>query len=148
MTHSHTSLAKRLLKNIAAISAGQAVNILGNVALVPLFLSCWSANLYGEWMALSAVAAYITDLGMNSAAQNAMVAAYSRADLERYRFLQGSAMAFYVGMAVAGSLLFGGLVTVLPIAKWIGVRQIPFATAGWVVWFVAVRAFGRCPRGR
>jgi O-antigen/teichoic acid export membrane protein len=148
LTHPHTSLAKRLLKNIAAISAGQVVNILGNVALVPLFLSCWSANLYGEWMALSAVAAYITDFGMNSAAQNAMVAAYARGDLARYRFVQGSAMAFYVVMAVAGSLLFGGLVMVLPIARWIGVRQIPLATAGWVVWLVAVRTFWQMPSGQ
>ena len=39
----------------------------------------------------------VTDLGMNSAAANAMTAAYARGDLRRYRYLQGSAMAFYVG---------------------------------------------------
>jgi O-antigen/teichoic acid export membrane protein len=136
-----------LLKSLSAISVGQFVNILGNVLLVPLFLSRWSIGLYGEWMALSAVVAYfsITDLGMNFASANLMTAAYARGDLGRYRYLQGSAMAFYVSMALVASLLFGVLIMVLPIPFWIGIRLIPASTAIWVAWLLAARMLWQMP---
>jgi O-antigen/teichoic acid export membrane protein len=140
-------LPTRLLKSAVALSAGQLLNILGNLLLVPLFLSRWSTGQYGEWMALSAVVAYfgVTDLGMNSAAGNAMTAAYARGDIERYRFLQGSAMAFYVGMALVMSISLGCLIVLVPIPAWIGVRQIPLWTASWVVWVLAARILWQMP---
>src|ERR1017187_7384730 len=113
-------LLKRLLRSLVAVFAGQFLNIIGNLLLVPLFLSRWSTGMYGEWMALSAVVAYfgVTDLGMNSAAANIMTAAYARGDLGRYLHLQGSAMAFFVGVALSVSLLFGFLTALLPIPAW------------------------------
>lgn len=140
-------MLKRLLRSLAAIFAGQFLNIVGNLLLVPLFLSQWPSGVYGEWMALSAVVAYfgVTDLGMNLAAVNAMTAAYARGDLGRYRYLQGSAMAFYVAMAFSVSLLFGFLAAVLPIPAWIGIRDIPPAVAAWVTWLLASRLLWQMP---
>jgi O-antigen/teichoic acid export membrane protein len=127
--------------------AGQFLNIVGTLLLVPLFLSRWSVGVYGEWMALSAVVAYfgVTDLGMNSAAANAMTAAYARGDLARYRYLQGSAMTFYVGIAFSVSLVFGFLAAVLPISAWIGIRHIPPVVAAWVLWLLASRLLWQMP---
>ena len=98
-------------------------------------------------MALSSVVAYfgVTDFGMNLAAANAMTAAYARGDLARYRYLQGSAMAFYVGLALGVSLLFGFLTTVLPIPAWIGIREIPPSVAAWVTWLLASRLLWQMP---
>jgi O-antigen/teichoic acid export membrane protein len=143
-------LLTRVIKSVVANFAGQLVNIAGNLLLVPLFLSCWSAGVYGEWMALSALVSYfgITDLGMNSAAGNVITAAYARGDLARYRFLQGSAMAFYVGMASAVSLLAGILIVVFPVPLWIGVCLIPPSTASWVVWVLAARIMWQMPAGQ
>lgn len=130
--------------------AGQMVNIVGNLLLVPLFLSRWSTGVYGEWMALSAVVAYfsVTDLGMNSATTNAITAAYARGDLGRYRYLQGSAMAFYVSMALTLSLLLGLLVAFLPIPTWIGIRHIPPTVAALVTWVLASTVLGQMPAGQ
>ena len=135
-------MLKRLLRSLSAIFAGQFLNIVGNLFLVPLFLSRWSSGVYGEWMALSAVVAYfgVTDFGMNLAAVNAMTAAYARGDLARYRYLQGSAMAFYLGSALSVSLLFGFMTAVLPIPAWIGIREIPPSVAAWVTWILAFKA--------
>ena len=140
-------MLKRLLKSISAIFAGQMVNVLGTLLLVPLFLSRWSTGIYGEWMALSAVVAYfgVTDLGMNSAAGNALTAAHACGDLGRYRYLQGSAMAFYVGMAFSVSLLFGVLTAVIPIPAWIGIRHIPPVVAAWVSWLLALGILWQMP---
>jgi len=140
-------LPTRLLKSAVALSAGQLLNILGNLLLVPLFLSRWSIDQYGEWMALSAVVAYfgVSDLGMNSAASNVMTAAYARGDIERYRFLQGSAMAFYLSMASIVSVLLVGTIAVFPVPVWIGIRHIPLATAKCVVWLLAARVLWQMP---
>jgi O-antigen/teichoic acid export membrane protein len=140
-------LLRRLLKSITAIFAGQFLNIAGNLALVPLFLSRWPTSVYGEWMALSAVVAYfgVTDLGMNSAAGNAMTAAYACGDLKRYRYLQGSAIAFYIGMALSMSLLFAILVIFLPVPAWIGIRQIPSSMASPVIWLMATTILWQMP---
>jgi O-antigen/teichoic acid export membrane protein len=140
-------LLKRLIKSMSAIFAGQFLNVVGNLLLVPLFLSRWSSDVYGEWMALSAVVAYfaVTELGMNSAAANALTAAYARGDLRRYQYLQGSATAFYVGMALTFSLLFGFLTALLPIPAWIGIRHITPTVAAWVAWLLAARILWQVP---
>jgi O-antigen/teichoic acid export membrane protein len=143
-------LLKRLLSSISAIFAGQFLNIAGNLLLVPLFLSHWSTGVYGEWIALSALVGYfsVTDLGMNSAALNSMTGAYARGDLSRYRQLQGSAMAFYVGMAFSVSLLSGFMTAVLPVPAWIGIRYIPPTLAAGVAWLLAARILWQMPAGQ
>lgn len=142
-------MLKRLIQSLSALFASQILNIAGNLILVPLFLSRWSPAAYGEWMALSAVVTYfgVTDIGMNSAAGNALTAAYARGDLGRYRYLQGSAMAFYVGMALAVSVVFGVLTAALPIAAWIGVRGIPPRLAAIIIWLLAARLVWQMPVG-
>ncbi len=140
-------MLKRLLKSISAILAGQCLNIIGNLLLVPLFLSRWSSGMYGEWIALSAVVAYlgVTDLGMNAASVNAMTAAYTREDLVRYHYVQGSAIAFYVLTACSLTLFLGLVIAFFPIPLWIGVRHIPSVTADLVVWILAARILWQLP---
>ncbi len=143
-------MLKRLFNSISAIFAGQFLGVASNLALVPLFLSRWSTGTYGEWMALSAVVSYfgVTDLGMNSAAANAMTAAYARGEMARYRHLQGSAMAFYIWLAAGLSFLVGALTFLFPIPAWIGVRHISPATAAWVTWLLAARLLWQMPAGQ
>ena len=140
-------MLKRLLKSMSAIVAGQLLNIVGNLTLVPLFLSHWSTGVYGEWMALSAVVAYfgVSDLGMNAAAGNVLTAAYASEDMKRYRYLQGSAMAFYVVMAFSLSLILAILIAFLPIPAWIGIRQIPASIAAPVIWILAATVLWQMP---
>jgi O-antigen/teichoic acid export membrane protein len=98
-------------------------------------------------MALSAVVAYfaVTEMGMNSAAANALTAAYTRGDLHQYRCLQGSATAFYISVALAFSLLFGLATALLPIPAWLGIRHIPATVAGWIAWLLAARILWQIP---
>jgi O-antigen/teichoic acid export membrane protein len=140
-------LLKRLFKSIVAIISGQFLNVLGNAILVPMFLSRWSTGVYGEWMALSAVVAYfgVTDLGMNSAAANAMTATYARGDLIMFRDVQASALAFYLGMAFTVSVCVGVLMFIFPIPAWIGIKEIPSGVAAWVTWLLAARLLWQMP---
>jgi O-antigen/teichoic acid export membrane protein len=63
-------LRARLLKGIGAQSFSQAVQIFIRLAEVPLLLSYWGTQLYGEWLMLSAIPVYlsISDGGFSGAA--------------------------------------------------------------------------------
>lgn len=54
------SMHIRLRKGLGAQGFSQAVIIFCRLAEVPLFLTFWGAELYGEWLILAAIPAYLT----------------------------------------------------------------------------------------
>jgi O-antigen/teichoic acid export membrane protein len=123
------------------------MGILSNLFLVPLFLSHWSTTVYGEWMALSALITYLNaaDLGMNAAAGNKMLAAYTCKDWGAYRIIQSSAVAFYLTLALTITFFVGLICSFFPVAFWLGIRSIPTTTAALVAWILASRAMWQMP---
>jgi O-antigen/teichoic acid export membrane protein len=140
----------RLARSIGALGFAQAINIASNLMLVPLFLSAWKAEGYGEWIALSALVAYLaaSDFGMNSAAINALLSAYSRRDMGRYRSLQASSMAFYLAVALGVTVAVGLICVCFPVAGWLGVSHIDNTTAAVVIWLLAGRLMWTMPAGQ
>lgn len=69
--------AFRLGRTFGAQAYGQAVTIVVQVALVPLLLRAWGAEIYGAWLMLSAIPFYLTfsDFGFTFVAKNEMVMA-------------------------------------------------------------------------
>jgi O-antigen/teichoic acid export membrane protein len=67
-------LASRLTKGAAANAFGQGANLFIQLSSVPLFLFFWGANLYGEWLILFAIPAYLSlsDVGFAAAATHQM----------------------------------------------------------------------------
>ena len=55
-----SGIRERLLKGIGAQGFSQAVQIFIRLAEVPLLLSFWGTQLYGEWLMLSAIPVYLT----------------------------------------------------------------------------------------
>jgi O-antigen/teichoic acid export membrane protein len=135
---------------MGALAFAQVVNTISNLLLVPLFLSRWNAGEYGEWMTLSALVAYLgaTDFGMNSAAANALLSAYSKRDDQRFHSLQASALAFYITIASAVTLAAAVICALCPVGRWLGATQIPAATAAIVVWLLAGRLMWIMPAGQ
>jgi O-antigen/teichoic acid export membrane protein len=140
-------MLKSVVHNVGALSAGQLSNVIGNLLLVPLLLSRWSTPVYGEWTALSALVAYLgtLDLGMNSAAANALLASHTQRDASRYAALQATAAAFYISVACVITLLAGALCLLLPLPKWLGIVHIPGHDATMVLWILAARMIWQLP---
>lgn len=69
------SVKQRISQALAANAFGQAVTVGSQLLLTPLFFDRWGAGMYGEWLILSSVPAYLTmvDLGIGSAAGNEMI---------------------------------------------------------------------------
>ncbi len=106
------SVGARIAAALAANAFGQAVTVASQLMLTPLYFRLWGAAMYGEWLILSSIPAYLTmaDLGIGSAAGNEMTmraAAGDRAGAQRT--LMGAlwvaggaaAVALAVGLAAA-----------------------------------------------
>ena len=55
-----SKMRERLLKGLGAQGFSQAVQIFIRLAEVPLLLSFWGTQLYGEWLMLSALPIYLS----------------------------------------------------------------------------------------
>jgi O-antigen/teichoic acid export membrane protein len=113
---------RRILPAANAILVGHMIPRLGSIILVPLFLKTWSATLYGEYLALFAAISYLSslDIGMQQASINRLTQAYAKGDLDEYRAIQQSAVAFYVILATVVTVVVAVLASLLPISRWIG----------------------------
>lgn len=142
-------MSLRLIKHFFAIAGGQIINLLGNLILWPLFLRHWTPLVYGEWIALSSLTSYLgtLDMGVNSAVSNRLLLAYTRGDREEYMRNQHSAAAFYLGLAVGGTLLVGLVAWLLPAPFWVRVTHAAVPGVSWIVWLLALQVLWMMPVG-
>jgi len=111
----------RIVAMLSALASGQFLVRLGGLVLVPLFLHRWSPAQYGEWLALSAVAGYITlvDPAIHLAAVNVLTQCHARGDVAGFRRVQRAALGAYVGLAATGSAVMVVAAACLPITAWL-----------------------------
>ncbi len=140
-------MIRRILHAANAIVFGHSIARVGSLILVPLFLRYWSAGLYGEYVALFAAVGYLSslDIGMQQAVVNRLTQAYARKNLEEYRRVQHTALAFYVVLAVVVSLLVAGIAWLLPIPHWIGLKLTKPSIAASVIALLAVYVMWTMP---
>src|SRR5438128_6286169 len=77
-----SNLKSRLFKSIGANAYGQLVSVGIQLISVPIFLHYWGVELYGEWLILSAIPAYLSlsDIGFASVAGNDMTMRMAKGD--------------------------------------------------------------------
>lgn len=113
-------MLKRVLHAFVAFCFGQGIATLGYLLLVPLYLHVWSASLYGEWLTLGSVVAYLSclHLGVQTWAVNRLTQAYARGDMEEYRRVRDTAFAFYFFLALFGSAVLTAFAWWAPVGSW------------------------------
>jgi O-antigen/teichoic acid export membrane protein len=99
---------KRLCKGVGANFLGQLINIASRFLLVPLFLLAWGANIYGEWLLLSSMVAYLTltDMGGATYIGNRMTQAFAHQDHELFRKILHTGLALFLIIPLAVYLIF------------------------------------------
>jgi O-antigen/teichoic acid export membrane protein len=142
-------LLGRLRTGFSANVYNQAITIVVQLVGVPILLHAWGAQLYGEWLILSAIPVYlsITDLGFSQSAGNEMTSRVARADrVGALAVFQSLGMLVY-GLAVAGLALSALMFWHLPLDRWFSNTAIDGEIARWVLMFFAAEVFVRMLEG-
>jgi O-antigen/teichoic acid export membrane protein len=68
------TVRQRIFHALAANTFGQGITVFTQVLLTPLYFHHWGATLYGEWLLISSIPAYLAmaDMGVGTAAGNEM----------------------------------------------------------------------------
>ena len=112
-------MRKRLIQGIGANFLAQIINLASRVLLVPLFLTAWGVKVYGEWLLLSSMVAYLslTDLGGQLYIVNRLTQAYALGDVPQFRKILHTGLALFLILPLAVFLGFLGLMLVFPPAR-------------------------------
>jgi hypothetical protein len=77
------TLAGRLLNNSFAAAIGKFLLFIQHIALVPIFISRWGVDYYGEWLVISAIPSLLamSDIGITTASVNKFILRYSDSEV-------------------------------------------------------------------
>jgi len=142
-------IVQRLFRGFGASLYGQAVVVVIQLAGVPILLTQWHAALYGEWLILFAVPAYLSlsDLGFSLSAANDMTARVGREDRAGALTVFQSLTSLVLFLALAGLVLITIAVTLLPLGDWIHFSGLTTRDVRWVLWFLGAEVLMKLPDG-
>ena len=128
---------------------GQAIVVLIQLVGVPVLLHYWGAQLYGEWLILSAIPTYLsmTDLGFSQSAANDMTQRAARGDAEGALGVFQSLGVLVFGVACIGLLVVSALLIVLPVGRWMHFQVLASADVRWVLGLLAAEVLVRLTEG-
>lgn len=117
----------RIARGTVSLWLVTAVNMLGQIATVPIALSAWGKVRYGEWVALSALVGFLTlsDLGVQAHVVNSMCAHHTRGDNRALLTDLHSAMRVQVPLALALWVVGSAVSALLPLNEWYGIATAP-----------------------
>lgn len=98
---------KRIIKNIAALAAGQGIHFLLQFLLPPAFIAAYGVNGYGEWLVLAAAIGFLStlDFGLQTYILNELTMLYHRGELEKFHQVQSTALRLVLGVVLGVSVL-------------------------------------------
>ncbi len=111
----------RLWKGLGANAYGTLVVAIVQLAGVPILLHIWGVRLYGEWLVLFAVPAYLSlaNLGYAASIANDMTMRVARGDREGALTAFQSLLALVSVTGAVAALVLLPLLYLLPIAEWL-----------------------------
>lgn len=133
-------MLKRILKMLGAQGTSIGFNAIGQFLLPPIFIRSYGIAQYGEWLVLSATLSYLSSLnfGITTYTSNELTMLYQRGDLNEYRRLQASTLAFLLCLVAAGAAI-SALVGLLPLPLLLHLKTISRTSAGYIALFLGLQ---------
>ena len=143
------SVYRRVAHGMGANLYGQMVTVAVQLLGVPILLHFWGARLYGEWLILVAVPAYLsmTDLGFSQSAANDMAQQVARGNFEEALAVFQSLGVLVVAAAAIALLVISALLFELPLQRWLNVTDLSTNQVRWVLWFLAAEVLVKLAEG-
>lgn len=147
MASSH-SLLRRVTIGMSGQAFSRVILAINTVALVPVLIHAWGVDGYGQWLALTALASYLSysNFGLVTTSANEMVMAAGADDTARARrtFQMSINLTIYIILPLILLILFG--LSLLPISHMLHLSLIDNQAALIVIalsasqfWFQTVR---------
>jgi O-antigen/teichoic acid export membrane protein len=139
----------RVASGTLALGLSAVVSVLGQFLIVPVALRVWGAEVYGEWVSLTALVTSLTltDLGVQTYVVNRMCAHHARGDTTAVLRDMHSALRVQLpvvlGLLVVGALGFG----LLPMGAWLGFRTVSALGLFATLFFLAAEILFWVPMG-
>lgn len=147
--NSVTTMRGRVFRAMGAEGLGQLLNIAIRLLLVPLFLSAWGTQSYGEWLILTAVAGWfsLADIGGQLYFINRMTETWTKRQLVDFQKVFSTGMFFFSAFSAA-LMISAGLLIMLPdVPKWLGIESTSTNIAQWVLLIMCFRVLASLPSG-
>jgi O-antigen/teichoic acid export membrane protein len=137
-----TRVRNRLIRGFGASALGPITTALIQVLGVPIFLRCWGANRYGEWLVLSSIPIYLSlsDVGFGSVAANEMTMRVAASNREGALETFQSAWVFISILSFTVALIASLSASLLPLASWLHFASISRSEAGLVLLLLTLYA--------
>lgn len=131
----------RIMRSFGADAFGQMISVGMRLMLVPLFLSVWGAESYGEWLILTAVAAWFNlgDLGAQLYFVNRMTADWAAGKRQDFQRAYSTGLLF---LGVASLIVVGVVILIVflfPLSSWFELSSVDMETAKAVLLLMAFR---------
>lgn len=146
---STTSVRRRILHGLGANVYGQLVTVIVQLAGVPVLLHAWGTQLYGEWLILFAIPAYLSmvDLGFSQSAGNDMTARVARGDRAGALTVFQSLGVLVYGLTAIGLALSAFVLFHLPIREWLNFQALDADSTRWTLWLLSATVLITLPDG-
>ena len=140
---------RRVLRAIGAEGLGQFLNIGIRILLVPLFLSAWGGEGYGEWLIFTAVAAWfgIADLGGQLYFINRMTETWAQKKFDEFQDFFSTGMILFCGAFTVLIALVTPTIIFLDVPEWLGAKITSSETARWVLILMCLKILASLPLG-
>ena len=149
MATAHQGLGKRLTLGFSGQAFSRIVQAVNTVALVPVLIHAWGVGGYGQWLALTALASYMSysNFGVVTTSANEMVMAAGAGDDTRARrtFQMSLNLTVYIVLPILVVLL--GIVAVSPISQILRLSAISNHAVLLILTLVAVQFWFQTVRG-
>lgn len=139
----------RILRSFGADTLGQVLNVGIRLMLVPIFLSTWGAEVYGEWLILTAVAAWFAlgDFGAQLYFINRLTTEWASGRIDIFQRVLSTGLLLFIVFSV---LLLGVAllaVLLLPIASWLELKAVDHDLVKAILLLMALRFSVSLPVG-
>ena len=130
-------------KNIVANLFGVGVNLLNQIALVPLYIIYWGNNLYADWIVLSAITVIfsMSDIGLNTVIQNRFSIKLSQGDSRECDSLLTNNLIIVTAIFLISLAIIGVYLLSVNIVSSLGLHSIGRNEASIILILIVVRIY-------
>ena len=134
---------RHLLKNIGTNGLGLFVTVFNQLLLLPIYLHCWTTEMYGDWIALSAISVFFasSDLGFTTVFTNDFVVNHTRNLYDKCRQILTNNYCFLLIVFVPLTILLIGFLWCVDLVSLLGLHSLENSSARWILLVLVIHVF-------